>query len=377
MELPRITDNTELRGKRVLVRASLNVPIENGVVQNAFRLESVLPTLRFLREAGARTVVMGHIGRDPKETLEPVCAALEKDIHIAWHGGPLTGAIAAAAEALADGDMMMVENVRSAPGETENDEAFAKLLASFGDIYVNDAFADSHRAHASIVGVPRFLPSYAGITFAKECEELGKAFEPQTPSLFLLGGAKFETKLPLIERFAGFYTHAFVGGALANDIWKAQGLRIGRSKVSDIDLSGAPLARDERLLLPTDVTVADERANARITTPDDVRDDEIIYDAGPKTVAMLAPLIAEAKTIVWNGPLGYFEGGYDAYTKECATLIAKSAAHSIIGGGDTVSAIEPLGLNDRFGFVSTGGGAMLVFLEKGTLPGIDALRGSK
>lgn len=372
MTLPCIKDVSDLRGERVFVRSSLNVPVKNGVVQNEFRLRRALPTLEFLQKAGARVVLTGHIGRSPEDSLRPVYKALGKYIEVQWCediGAEAVNTISS----LAEGDVLLLENLRKNPGETANEASFSEFLASLADIYVNDAFSASHREHASIVGVPKHLPSYVGITFLEEYTELRKATQPRSPSLFILGGAKFETKLPLVEQYADLYDHVFIGGALANDVWKTRGFEVGRSVVSGIDLSQSALMDDGRLLLPTDVTVQNETGDVRVTTPEDVQKDEIIFDTGPETTKMLTPLISGAKAILWNGPLGYFEGGFDEYTKQCAELVAKSDAHSIVGGGDTIAAIESLHLHDKFGFVSTAGGAMLVFLETGTLPGIEAL----
>jgi phosphoglycerate kinase len=270
------------------------------------------------------------------------------------------------------GTALLLQNLRSTTAEEENDIDFAKTLASYADYYVNDAFAVSHRAHASIVGIPKYIPSYAGITFMEEYTELTKAFTPEHPSLFILGGAKFETKAPLIEKYAEEYTHAFIGGANANDFLKGKGYEVGTSLLSPVDLSKSPLLKKENILLPVDV-IAVTGTSKRAVACDGVLPHEKILDIGPKSIALLAPCIAEAKTILWNGPLGYYEGGHDDATKACAKLIAESSAHSIIGGGDTVAAIESLGLQDSFSFLSTSGGAMLEFLEKKTLPGIEAL----
>lgn len=371
--LKSIADVDDLRGVRVLVRSSLNVPVRDGKVQNEFRLRRALPTLQFLQKAGARTVLVGHIGRKPEETLKPVCDALSKYLPITWHAGVIDEHIKEATDTLHDGDVLMLENLRQDEREKANDASFGQLLASLADIYVNDAFSASHREHASIVGVPQHIPGYAGITFLEECTELQKAEDPQSPSLFILGGAKFQTKMPLIEKYLGIYDKVFIGGALANDVWKARGLEVGRSVVSDMELNNT-FEGDEQVLLPVDVTVVDDNERARVTTPDDVQENEIIYDAGPDTIKMMQPLIRDAKAILWNGPFGYFEGGFAEYTKQCAELIARSGAHSIVGGGDTIASIETLGLHDDFGFVSTAGGAMLMFLETGTLPGIEALQ---
>ena len=367
-----IREIMDLRGKCVLVRTSLDVPIKDGVVQNTFRVLKSLPTIQYLLESGARVLILTHIGRDPKNTTLPLRAVLESHISLTYIEGVVGPDVENAVAALTDGTALLLGNVRAHTEEESNDPDYARALSSLADIFVNDAFAVSHRAHASIVGVPKHLPSYAGITFMEEYTELMKAFSPEHPSLFILGGAKFETKAPLIERFADVYTNAFIGGANANDFLKGKGFPVGESLLSPVDLSTSPLIHKENILIPVDVVAVQGEVKREVLC-DEVLPQEKILDIGSKSVELLAPYIKEAKTILWNGPLGYYEGGYDTATKACAKLIAESDAHSIIGGGDTVAAIESLGLQDSFSFLSTSGGAMLEFLEKKTLPGIEVL----
>ncbi len=370
--LPRITDIGELDNKRVIVRASLDVPIENGVVVNDFRVIKALPTITYLTERGARVILLTHVGRDPKNTTEPIFDSLKKHITISHVEAVIGDEVGAHIEALKAGEVLLLGNLRAYKEEEENDDTFARTLASYADYYVNDAFAVSHRAHASIVGIPTHIRGFAGITFADEYENLSRALTPEHPAVFILGGAKFETKAPLIERYAESYDTVVLGGALANDFLKGRGFEVGASLVSPVDLSESPLIHKENILVPIDVVVKSDRGIREVDS-DSVQQDETIYDIGLRSIDTLAPYIKNAKTILWNGPLGYYEGGYDIATKACAKLIAESSAFSIIGGGDTVAAIEALGLSDKFGFLSTAGGAMLEFLEKGTLPGIDAL----
>lgn len=375
-----IEEAGSLTGKRVILRAGLNVPLESGAVRDTFRIEEACKTIEFLQKEGARTIILAYIGRDPHETLKPVYEALRQLLPLTWAGGLVGAETADAASALKDGDVILLENTRSHPGEESNDEDFASTLASYGDIYVNDAFPDSHRAYASIVGIPKYVPSYAGLVFTREYDMLSKAFDPAHPALFVLGGAKFETKLPLVERFVQKYDHVFIGGAIANDFLKGKGYEVGKSKVSDIDLSSSPLLSDSRIIIPEDVVVSGPNGRAA-KTADAVLAVESILDIGPKTMEKLAPIIRDAKTILWNGPLGNYEGGYDEATIALAKMIvdasAQNHASSILGGGDTIAAIEKLGLNDKFTFLSTAGGAMLQFLEQETLPGIEALSISK
>lgn len=371
-KLPSINDVAELSGKRVLLRASLNVPMVNGTVTNQFRLERSLETINFLREAGAKVIVIAHIGRAPEETLKPIYELLVGKFPCKFIDKLVGEEVHTAINSMQNGDVLLLENVRSDKRETENDDSLTKELVSYGDIYVNDAFSDSHREHSSIVGIPKFLPSYFGLNFVKEYETLCKAMAPESPSLFILGGAKFETKLPLIEKFANHYTQVFIGGALANDMFKAKGLEVGTSLVSEIDLNDTSIMQHKNILLPVDVTVK-RGAAIRVTTPDQVAADEAILDAGPETVKLMQTYINEAKMILWNGPLGNYEHGFAKETEELAKAIAGASGFSLVGGGDTVAAIENLNLQDKFGFLSTAGGAMLTFLETGTLVAIDAV----
>jgi phosphoglycerate kinase len=370
--LPRISDVNDLKGKRVIVRASLDVPLEDGVVTNEFRVVKSIPTLVYLRDKGAKIILITHIGRDPKTTLAPLVPVLEKHLTISYVPALEGDMVTVALASLQDGEVLMLENLRSHEGEESNSEAFAKQLASYADYYVDDAFAVAHREHASIVGIPKYIPGYAGITFAEEYENLSRALSPEHPALFILGGAKFETKAPLIERYADSYETVFLGGALANDFLKGLGNEVGMSLVSPVDLSCSPLIHRENIIIPIDVVVKGE-GGAHEVEATGVLTDEKILDIGMKTIEILVPYIRSAKTILWNGPLGYYEGGYDEATMACAKLIAESDAYSVVGGGDTVAAIEALNLSDKFSFLSTAGGAMLTFLEKGSLPGIDIL----
>ena len=368
-----IAEMPDIQGKRVIVRTSLDVPIKDGIVQNAFRVKKALPTIQFLIERGAKVILLSHIGRDPQNTLAPLVPLLEKEFPITYIPHLIDPSVGEAIKRMENGTVLLLENLRSKEEEEKNDPEFAKTLASYGDYYVNDAFAVSHRAHASIVGIPAHIPGFGGITFMEEYENLSKALVPETPSLFILGGAKFETKEPLVEKYADHYTHTFIGGALANDFLKGKGYEVGESVLSPVDLSTSPLLKKENVLLPVDVVAVLGELHREVSS-DAVHADEKILDVGTRSIEILAPHIKEAKTILWNGPLGYYEGGYDAGTKSCAKLIAESNAFSIVGGGDTVAAIESLGIQDSFGFLSTAGGAMLEFLEKQTLPGIDALK---
>ena len=361
-----------VRGKYVLVRSSCNVPVVDGVVQNVYRLKRALPTLTYLRDQGARIIMIAHIGRDQDDTLRPVLTALETLIPITWGGSIGTDEFTTARNAMQDGDIILAENVRQDPREVANDAAFAALLALQADMYVNDAFDNIHRDHASMVTVPTLLPAYAGLTLLEELTELSKTMQPKSPSLLILGGAKFETKMPLVEKYLKIYDQVFVTGALLNDILKARGFEVGNSLVSEISLKDAPFLTDPKLINAVDVVVQSERGE-RTVLVSEIAPDEKVIDMGPQTIAAVMIPIASAATILWNGPLGLYEHGAPGSTHAIAKLIAVAFGFSVIGGGDTVAAVEELGLNDQFSFVSIGGGAMLTFLEHGTTRALEVL----
>ncbi len=370
--LNSIQNATDVFGKYVLVRVSLNVPIEEGTVRNQFRLMRALPTINWLRTAGAKVILISHIGDGSEQSLAPVFDVLAYHLPIVFSHEVLGPKTQELRDGLKNGEVLMLENLRFDPREKKNDDDFARQLADLADVFVMEDFPAAHRAHASVVGIPKFLPSYFGINFLHEYEELAKTLEPKTPALFMLGGAKFDTKMPLVEKFLGIYDHIFVGGALANDFFKAKGYEMGTSLVSDVSLEGSPLLTHPKILLPIDVVV-DGPNGRRICPPDAVQSDERMLDVGPASIDMLAPLIANAGTILWNGPFGDYERGFEAQTVKTAKLVAESKAYSVLGGGDTIAAIESLCNQERYSFLSTAGGAMLTFLELGSLPAIDAI----
>ena len=365
----------DIYGMRFLVRTGFNVPIIDGEVQSAYRIKSAIPTILHLVERGARVIILTHVGRDPKNSTRPLLDVLNKFAPTTYVDAVLGEKAHGAVMHMKEGTVLLLENLRACDGEVNNDEELAKTLASYGNFYVNEAFSVSHREHASIVTLPKLLPNFAGLSLLAEQEKLTRALSPEEPSLFILGGAKFETKEPLIEKYADKYTNVFVGGALANDFFKAKGYEVGTSLLSTIDLNDSAVSEKDNILLPVDVIASSDKEN-RQADCNKVESTEKIVDAGNKTIEMLAPYIAQAKTILWNGPLGSYDEGFDEATKACAKLIAQSNAFSVVGGGDTIAAIESLELEDNFGFLSTGGGAMLKFLENGSLPGIDALTDS-
>ncbi len=367
----------------ILVRAPLNVPIVDGEVANDYRLRRAIPTINFLRERGARVILISHIGEQGTETLAPVADALGKLVRGITFCPDIVGKAARdGIRTLSAGNVLMLENLRRNAGEKNNNPAFAAELAALADVFVQDSFDTCHRQHASIVGVPTLLPSYAGLLLEEEVRELSSALSPEHPALAVIGGAKFATKEAVLTALLAKYDHVFVGGALADDFLKASGQEVGKSLTSDADAAAVKhlLAR-ENLVLPVDSIVtpaadagtATARAQSRVAPVGYVRGDDVIVDHGPGTIALLTGLAEKAKSILWNGPFGLYEQGFVEATDAFARAVAHSGAHSVVGGGDTIAAIEGLKLLPRFSFVSTGGGAMLDYLAEGTLPGIDAL----
>ncbi|MFA6095047.1 MAG: phosphoglycerate kinase [Candidatus Paceibacterota bacterium] len=372
MKLLRKLSSEDLAGKRVLLRLDLNVSIANGVIVDDYRIKRSLPTLQFLKDVGAKTVIVSHIESEGMRSLEVVHAHLTKLFPMIFVKEYFTEVSTKMLAGLQNGTFALMENVRNNPGEKENDSEFAEKLATLGDIYVNDAFAVSHRAHASVVGVTEFLPSYAGLLFEDEVKNLSEVEHPGHPFVFILGGAKFETKLPLVEKFMGRVNTLFLAGALANNIFIRHGFNIGLSSFSkkEMDLDG--IIGHPNIIIPEDVIV-ENAGMSSVKRPYALSDSDCIMDAGPDSLNELSKVIAKAKFILWNGPLGLYEKGYKEGTYAVARMIAESPAQSVVGGGDTLAALHELGIEDKFTFVSTGGGAMLDFLAKGTLPGIEAL----
>lgn len=353
-----IREVENLSGIKVLVRLDLNVPIEHGHVVDDFRIRKSLPLIKYLSEKGANLILMSHIETKEKPTLEPVAKYFKKlgvDVFFEKNYKKVAGN---------DARIILLENLREYEGEKKNDKKFAKELASLADIYVNEAFSVSHRAHASVCAVTEYIPSYAGLQFEEEIKNLSLAFTPDHPFLFILGGAKFETKLPLVERFITIADTVFIGGALANDFFKQRGVDVGTSLVSDSVLDLSKIIDSPKLRLPVD----------------NIYKETAIMDSGMNTVEMLAGEIKKAKFILWNGPVGAYELGYTAATLQIAEMVSeatKNGVKTIVGGGDTLATIAQLKLEDGFTFVSTGGGAMLDYLAHGTLPGIEALDKSR
>lgn len=377
LPLPSI-DFALVKNKKVIVRVDLNVPIKNKNVASDFRIKRIIPTLTKLSLAGAKIILIAHIDDKEGGTLEPVARYLLSFFPtIQFIPDINSHATKVVVDGIKEGGIVLFENLRKNGGEKANDPEFAKYLASFGDIYVNEAFSVSHRTHASIVGITEFLPSFAGPEFINEVTKLHEALDPHKPFLVILGGAKFETKVPLVQKFLDRADLVCVGGAIANDFFKAQGYFVGDSLVGSEPVSGIkPLLHSTKLLLPIDVRVQ-YKGDVSIKSPKDVGVGEKIYDIGNKSVKMIKSAILESNFVLWNGPLGNTDAGFNVATEEVAKILADSKVPAIVGGGDVVSAIEKLNLLDKFEFVSSGGGAMLDYLSDETLVGIEALQKAK
>ncbi|MDP3725919.1 MAG: phosphoglycerate kinase [bacterium] len=368
INLPLLKNAKDITGKRVIVRIDVNVPIENGEVTDDFRIRRILPTLTYLKEKAARVILIGHHSYE-SQTLEPVARHLNRFIKTSFVRDIFNKNLYTEKDTF-----FLCENLRFFKEEKENDTAFAKKLASLGNVYINEAFSVSHRAHASIISIPKFLPSYAGLLFEEEITHLEMAFNPPRPSLFILGGIKASTKLPLALKFIDTADNIFIGGAVVNNILKQQGYEVGRSIIDEAHIDCKKLILSEKVIMPLDVIVQNKKGEKSVKKPTEVLPDEKMLDAGPETMSYLAGLISKSAFVVWNGPLGDYEHGFEKSTIELINAFTKSKAKTLIGGGDTIAAISRFGREDHFGFISTGGGAMLQFLLDRTLPGIEALR---
>ena len=379
------------RGKRVLVRCDFNVPLDGAAITDEKRIVEALPTIRYLKEAGARVILCSHLGRpkgkaDPKYSLAPVAARLSELLGCPVPlAADVTGESARSlADSLRDGEVMLLENVRFDPREEKNDPAFARELASLAELYVNDAFGAVHRAHASTAGVADYLPAVSGFLIEKELSFLGGALEePARPFAAILGGAKVSDKIGVIRSLLAKVDSLLIGGGMAYTFIKAQGGQIGGSLCEEdkLDLARELLAEAEekgvRLLLPVDTVIADafrEDAATRVVPAGQIPDGWQGLDIGPETRALFAAEVKQAATVVWNGPMGVFEmKPFAAGTEAVAKAMAESDAVTIIGGGDSAAAAAQMGVADRIRHISTGGGASLEFLEGKVLPGIACL----
>ncbi len=389
----RSVEELDVKGKRVFLRVDFNVPLtEQGGIRDDTRIRASLPTITFLLGRGAKLVVASHLGRpkgkvDPKMSLKPASARLAELIPNKVTQAPdvVGPEVARLKKELGAGEVLVLENLRFAKGETDNDEAFAKQLAEGIDVYVNDAFGSSHRAHASVEAIAKFIPvKAAGYLLKKEVDYLRKAVHaPAKPYVAILGGAKVEDKIPVIENLLNKADDILIGGAMAYTFLKAQGQDVGRSLVEDdkkdIALKILAKAAEKKVnfLLPLDhvlATAVDAAAQTRVVEGTPFPADMMGVDIGPKTIAAYSKIIAGAKTVFWNGPLGVFEiDKFAVGTVKIAEAVAASGAISIVGGGDSIAAVKKAGVTDRITHISTGGGASLEFLAYETLPGIEAL----
>ena len=364
MQIKSVRD-AQVAGKRVLLRVDFNVPLQDGAIADDARIKAAVPTLELLLNpptggGAAKIIVMTHLGRPGGKVVEELRTA------------PLAKRLR---ELLNAPQIEMLENLRFNPGEESNDPAFAQELAALGDIYVDDAFADAHRAHASIVGVAKLLPAYAGLLMEKEVEKLSAALTPPAGALAIVGGAKFETKIPLLKKLAGLYSTILLGGALADDLLKSRGSPVGESLVSQVPVP-EEIAGNEHIVAPVDLALITADTNAgRSTFINDVRARERIVDIGPQTAELWSKKVSAAPFVLWNGPVGIYEESYTDGTDALAQAIAQGKCQAVIGGGDTGAALKKFTFDESRVFVSTGGGAMLQFLADGTLPGLEVLKG--
>ncbi len=385
----RSVRDAEVKGKRVLMRVDFNVPTDkdNHIIDDT-KIREALPTINYIVEQGGCLILMSHLGRpkgkpEEKYSLKKVADRLSHLIHrpVVMAPGAIGPQVISIVETMQPGDVMLLENVRFYPGEEKNDADFSKALASLGDLYVNDAFGSAHRAHSSTTGVAHYLPAYAGLLMEKEVGMLRQVLEEgQQPRMAIMGGAKIADKLGLIDNLIDKMDVIVIGGGMANTFLKAQGIEVGKSLAEDdlLDEARRLLIKAEKqgmaLMLPVDVVIAAEiSADVAVKTVDieAIPADMMILDIGPKTVTSFKKAILEARTIIWNGPLGVYE--YEPFsrgTREVARAVAGSSALSVIGGGDSAAAVHDLGVEKGITHISTGGGASLEFLEGRELPGV-------
>lgn len=386
----------DVKGKKVLVRVDFNVPMskENvGEITDNARIEAALPTIKYLVDQNAKVILMSHLGRPKGEakkefSLEPVAKELSsllgKDVQFLDSDVVVDDSVKEKVDALKDGEIVLLQNTRYRAEETKNGEDFAKELASLGDVFVNDAFGTSHRAHASNVGVSSILPSALGFLVEKEIDVMGQALEnPERPFVAILGGAKVSDKIGVIENLLDKVDSILIGGGMAFTFLKAEGKEIGKSLLEEdkIELAKELIEKAKekgvKLLLPTDVVIADkmeEDADISTVSVDDIPEDKAGFDIGPDSVKLFDEELKNAKTVVWNGPMGVFEiEKFSKGTYDIAKALSESDAITIIGGGDSASAVEKAGYKDKVSHVSTGGGASLEFLEGKELPGVAAI----
>lgn len=380
--------NADLNSKRVLLRTDFNVPIQNGEVQDKTRLEESLATLQYLRDRGAKTIIVTHLGRPDGQVKEELRLDLVANELSKLLNQPVTKLsdsigldVEVAVNALQAGDFILLENVRFHKEEEENDKNFAAELAKLADVYVNDAFGTAHRAHASTEGVAHLLPAYAGLLMEKEVTALSKLMEsPEHPVCLIAGGAKIDTKIGVLEKFLTIADTFVIGGALANTFLAAQGYSVGKSlcEPDKIDVAKHFLeqAKGKTVLLQPDaVTAQNPDSEAHTHAVSEIPADEMILDLGPQTLALFTETLKSMKTVIWNGPMGLYEKpAFEAGTKAIAQALSGLHATTVVGGGDSIDAIHHFGIDtSKFTHISTGGGAMLEFLQGKPLPGVQVL----
>jgi phosphoglycerate kinase len=370
------------------MRVDFNVPLQDGTITDDRRIRAALPTIQYLLEEGATVIAMSHLGRPKGQVVEdlrltPVAARLSEllDRPVTKLDDCIGPDVERAVAEAQPGDVILLENVRFHGGEKKNDPEFAKQLAALGELYVNDAFGAAHRAHASVVGVAEYLPAVAGFLMEKELQALGGVLEaPEHPFIAILGGAKISGKIEVIDNLLPKVERLLIGGGMANTFFKAQGYPVGDSLVEDdvLDVAKEALAQaEDKLMLPVDVVIADAfdaKANSKVVPADQVPEGWRILDVGPETLKRFTEALRQARTVVWNGPMGVFEFPQFAKgTFAVAQALAEIDATTVIGGGDSAAAVQQSGLADEMSHISTGGGASLEFLEGKTLPGVAAL----
>lgn len=401
-----VSEIDHIEGKKILLRSDLNVPIEQGGARDVFRIERALPTLQFLISRGAKVILVTHLGDDGSADMTPIVKVLESykvplayvapiksqagvaDESVSNNESATIAAIENAVAAIQNGNVLLLPNIRTFSGEKSNDITFSKWLAGLADVYVNDAFSVSHREHASIVGVPKYIPAFAGMQLLEEVEHLsgilggGENPEPERPFVVLFGGAKLATKLPLIQKLSEKADITAIGGALLNQLLFARGQEVGKSFIDPNEHIDLSIFDNEKMIVPTDVVVVREDPSAgssngksAVVGVSEIQPNDVIVDIGPVSTAKIEAALVGAKTVLWNGPMGKYEEGFGGSTEAILLKLAtlSETVKVTVGGGDTVALVSQLGLQNKLHFVSTGGGATLEYLEKGTLPGIEAL----
>lgn len=386
----RSMTSADVRGKRVLCRVDFNVPLDGDTITDDTRIRAALPTINWLREHGAKVILCSHAGRPKGQVVESMRLRPAGERLAELIGAPVTivpevtGDVPKAAIAqMHDGDVLLLENLRFDPGEEKNDPGMAQQLADLADIYVNDAFGAAHRAHASTAGVANYLPAYLGLLMQKEVDSLGKLLNnPERPFAAIIGGAKVSDKIAVLENLVSKVDHLLIGGGMANTFLLAQGKAVGKSLVEadKVDLANTIIAdaaaSGVTLHLPTDAIVASDinAAIGDVVSVDAIPADAAIFDIGPDTAKAYAEVIHDMKTVLWNGPLGVAENpAFAGGTRTVAEAVGAADGFTVIGGGDSVAAVEQLGLADKIDHISTGGGASLELLEGKELPGIAAI----